>query len=64
MPKACFRGVTGFDGLYLERRATQCTPAQHSKLAGTKLAKNTLASVKSPYFGASDFAFAYATARV
>jgi hypothetical protein len=27
-----------------------------------KLAKNTLASVKSPYFGMRDFAFAYATA--
>ena len=61
----CFLGVTGFDGLLLERRATQCTPAQHSKLAGTKLAKNTLASaVKSPYFGkVGDIAFAYATAR-
>ena len=28
----------------------------------TKLAKNTLASVKSPYFGMKDFAFAYAVA--
>ena len=56
----CFRGVTGFDGLFFERRATQCTPAHHLNLAGNKLAKNTLASVKSPYFGARDFAFAYA----
>ena len=56
----CFRGVAGFDGLFFERRATQCAPAQHFKLAGIKLAKNTLASVKSPYFGARDFAFAYA----
>ena len=54
------RGVTGFDGLYLERRATQCTPAHHLNLAGNILAKNTLASVKSPYFGMSDFAFVYA----
>jgi hypothetical protein len=60
MPKACSRGVTGFDGLYLEIRATQCTPAHHLNLAGTKLAKNTLASVKSPYFSMSDFAFEYA----
>jgi len=28
----------------------------------TKLAKNTLASVKSPYFGMKDFTFAYAVA--
>ena len=35
-------------------------PAQHLKLVGTKLAKNTLASVKSPYFTAKDFTFAYA----
>jgi len=57
--------VTGFDGLFFERRATQCTPAQHLKLAGNKLAKNTLASAKrSPYFGkVGDIAFAYATAR-
>ena len=33
---------------------------QHLKLFGTKLAKNTLASVKSPYFTAKDFAFVYA----
>ena len=60
-----FLGVTGFDGLFFERRAAQCTPVQHCKLAGTKLAKNTLASaMKSPYFGkAGDLAFAYATAR-
>lgn len=61
----CSRGVTGFDGSYIERRATRCTPAQHLKLAGTKLAKNTLASaMKSPYFGkVGDLAFAYAAAR-
>jgi len=57
---AHFPGVTGFDGLYIERRATRCMPTQHLKLLGTKLAKNTLASVKSPYFGMNDFAFAYA----
>ena len=57
-----FRGVIGFDGLFLERRATQCTPAQHFNLAGNILAKNTLASVKSPYFGMKDFSFAYAVA--
>ena len=58
-------GVTGFDGLFFERRATQCTPAHHLNLAGNKLAKNTLASAKqSPYFGkVGDIAFAYATAR-
>ena len=55
-------GVTGFDGLLFESRAAQCTPAKHLTLAGTKLAKNTLASVKSPYFGMSDFAFAHVTA--
>ncbi len=60
-----FLGVTGIDGLLFEMRATQCTPAQHLKLAGTKRAKNTLArAVKSPYFGkVGDIAFAYATAR-
>jgi len=52
--------VTGFDGLFFERCAAQCTLAHHLKLAGNKLAKNTLASVKSPYFGMRDFAFAYA----
>jgi len=52
--------VTGFDGLFVERRATQCPPRNHLKARGTKLAKNTLASVKSPYFGMSDFAFEYA----
>jgi len=57
--------VTGFDGLYFERRATQCTPAQHLKLAGNKLANTNVASAKkSPYFGkVGDIAFAYATAR-
>lgn len=61
-----FLGVTGFDGLFLERRATQCTPAHHSKLAGTKLANTSVASAKkSPYFGkVGDLEFAYATARV
>mgnify|MGYP003396164989 CR=1 FL=1 len=65
MPKACFRGVTGFDGLYLERRATQCTLDDTPNPRATKLAKNTLASAKkSPYFGkVGDIAFAYATAR-
>lgn len=57
-----FRGVTGLDGLYFERRATQCTPVRHVNPAGTKLAKNTLASVKSPYFGMGDFAFSHVTA--
>lgn len=32
----------------------------HLKGQANILAKNTLASVKSPYFGARDFAFAYA----
>lgn len=57
-----FLGVIGFDGLYFERRATQCTLAYHLNLARTILAKNTLASVKSPYYGMNDFAFAFATA--
>ena len=52
--------MTGFDGLYLERRATQCSPANTLKGHGNILAKNTLASVKSPYFGMSNFAFAFA----
>jgi len=56
----CSLGVTGFDGLFFESCATQCTLAHHLKLARNKLAKNTLASVKSPYFGMRDFAFAYA----
>jgi len=34
----------------------------HLKVQANILAKNTLASVKSPYFGTKDFAFAYATA--
>lgn len=55
-----FLGVTGFDGLYLERCATQCSPANTLKGQGNILAKNTLASVKSPYFGMSNFAFAFA----
>ncbi len=61
----CFLGVTGFDGLYLERRATQCSPANTLIWHGNILAKNTLASAKkSPYFGkVGDIAFAYATAR-
>lgn len=57
-----FRGVTGFDGLYFESRATQCTLAYHLNLARNILAKKTVASVTSPYFGMNDFAFAYATA--
>ena len=61
----CFLGVTGFDGLYLERRAAQCPLANTLNWWETKLAKNTLASaMKSPYFGkVGDIAFAYATAR-
>ena len=55
-------GVTGFDGLFIERRATQCSPDTTQYYRETKLAKNTLASVKSPYFNVSDFAFAYARA--
>jgi len=58
----CFLGVTGFDGLYLERRATQCTLDATLNPRANKLAKNTLASVKSPYFGMKDFSFAYAVA--
>ena len=46
--------------LYFERRATRWKDADHLKTYSIKLAKNTLASVKSPYFGAKDFAFAYA----
>ena len=29
-------GVTGFDGLFFERRATQCTSSQHLKLEGNQ----------------------------
>jgi len=54
------QGVTGFDGLFIERRATRCMSRQHLKLRDTKLANNSVASVKSPYFTAKDFAFAYA----
>lgn len=46
--------------LYLERRATRWKCADHLKTYTQILAKNTLASVKSPYFGTKDFAFAYA----
>lgn len=46
--------------LYFERRATRWKCADHLKTYIPKLAKNTLASVKSPYFGKTDFAFAYA----
>jgi len=46
--------------LYFERRATRWKYTDHLKTYATKLAKNTLASVKSPYFGTKDFAFAYA----
>ena len=51
--------MTGFDGLFIERRATRCMLVYHLTYPSTKLAKNTLASVKSPYFGMKDFAFAY-----
>ncbi len=58
--KTCFRGVTGFDGLYVEiARRSACSTATLI-LSSTKLAKNTFASVMSPYFGAADFAFVYA----
>ena len=57
-----WKGVTGFDGLLIESRATQCSPDITQHYRETKLAKNTLASVKSPYFGMNDFAFAYARA--
>ncbi len=53
-------GVTGFDGLFFERRATSCESAITLIWRTKILAKNTLASVKSPYFGMRDFAFAYA----
>lgn len=44
--------------LYLERRATRWKCADHLKTYTKILAKNTLASVKSP-FTMNDFAFAY-----
>ena len=46
--------------LYFERRAARWKDTDHLKTYSTKLAKNTLASVKSPYFGMKDFAFSYA----
>ena len=46
--------------LYFERRAMRWKYTDHLKTYTTKLAKNSLASVKSPYFGVSDFAFATA----
>ena len=45
--------------LYLETRATRWRCAVHLKTYTQILAKNTLASVKSP-FTMKDFAFAYA----
>jgi hypothetical protein len=53
-------GVTGFDGLLFESARRGARLLNTYKLVGTKLAKNTLASVKSPYFGMKDFAFVYA----
>lgn len=55
-------GVTCFDGLIFESRATQRKFAVRFTNANTILAKNTLSSVKSPYFGMSDFSFAFARA--
>ena len=55
-----FLGVTGFDGLYIERRATRCTPVDTYNPLAPKPAKKLSAGVKSPYFGMKDFAFAYA----
>ena len=50
--------MTGFDGLYLEIRATRWRCTDHLKTYTPILAKNTLASAKkSPYFTKSDFAF-------
>lgn len=46
--------------LYFERRATRWKCAVHLKTYTPILANKTVASVKSPYFGAKDFAFAYA----
>ena len=57
-----FLGVTCFDGLIFERRATRRKFADRLTTQTKILAKTTLASVKSPYFGMSDFAFAYARA--
>jgi len=54
--------VTCFDGLIFERRATQRKFANRYTNANKILAKNTLSSVKSPYFGMDSFAFAYARA--
>jgi len=56
----CFRGVIGFDGLFLENARRGARPPDTYNPAGTKLANNTVASVKSPYFGMKDFAFALA----
>jgi hypothetical protein len=53
-------GVTGFDGLSFEIRATRWKCADHLKTYIPILANNSVASVKSPYFGKKDFAFAYA----
>ena len=58
----CFRGVIGFDGLFLENARRGARPDATYNPPGNKLAKNTLASVKSPYFGMNDFAFAYRVA--
>ena len=39
MPKVCFRGVTGFDGLYFESCATQCMLVYHLNLTSTHTCK-------------------------
>ena len=45
---------------YFERRATRWMVADHLNNATKILANKSVASVKSPYFGAKDFAFAFA----
>ena len=46
--------------LYFERRATRWKSVGHLQTQAPILANNTVASVKSPYFGTKDFACAYA----
>ena len=59
------RGMIGLDNRPDLIRAKRSTPNGLLKPTGNITAKNTVAKAKtvaSPYFGANDFAFAYALA--
>ena len=57
-----FRGVTSFDKCKILLRAERKTPKTFLKNSGSKISADNLSakskSIVSPYFGASDLAFA------